>query len=43
MKKEENMTGKTLSICAKGQMMNIPFTDIIYIESLGNYDETIQP
>ena len=37
LKKEDNSCEKVLSIRVNGQMMNIPLTDIIYIESLGNY------
>ena len=37
IKKEDNSCEKVLSIRVNGQMMNIPLTDIIYIESLGNY------
>jgi DNA-binding LytR/AlgR family response regulator len=37
IKKEDNSCEKVLSIRVSGQMMNIPLTDIIYIESLGNY------
>lgn len=37
LKKEDNTCEKILSIRVNGQMMNIPLTDIIYIESLGNY------
>ena len=37
LKKEDNTNEKVLSIRVNGQMMNIPLTDIIYIESLGNY------
>ena len=37
IKKEDTSCEKVLSIRVNGQMMNIPLTDIIYIESLGNY------
>jgi two-component system, LytTR family, response regulator len=37
LKKEDTSCEKVLSIRVNGQMMNIPLTDIIYIESLGNY------
>lgn len=37
IKKEDNSCEKVLSIRVNGQMMNIPLSDIIYIESLGNY------
>ncbi|KFF06651.1 LytR/AlgR family response regulator transcription factor [Flavobacterium reichenbachii] len=36
-KKENNACGKVLSYRANGQMIDILLSDIIYIESLGNY------
>jgi two-component system LytT family response regulator len=37
VKKENNACGKVLSYRANGQMIDILLSDIIYIESLGNY------